>query len=253
MVTDHHVVNHAQELTVVTHAGAELAVTGILAEDPVYDVVILETTGTDTPYMPLGGAESIHLGDATAVGLTLGTGRRTIPVHIGLIFPDDSGQRWIRFSGDITHGFSGGPLINKGGFVIGVTSSKEEGQADSNFALASDRIRELVDRAKNSVPLDNYNWKPPQYESLMLSRFQDPAYWYNKGVDALMSPKRSLEAFQRSVLVRPDFAPGYDALWKLALRQKDAKAQSDLHEEIEKHLPQPIADAIFTQTLKFTH
>lgn len=127
IVSANHVVERDDDITVTTHDGRELAAK-LVGRDPGSDLAILRVEGTTlTPAMRATEAEAkvgtlvLALGRAGALSATIG-----IVSAVGGPWEGGRGQRFARFlSSDapMFPGFSGGPLVDAAGRVLGLLSS----------------------------------------------------------------------------------------------------------------------------------
>ena len=131
LLTNTHVVNNAEDITVVMADGSEHAaeLVGATVE---YDLAVLQIEATGLTPMVFADSDEVMVGDATiAVGSPLGLeGTVTTGIVSALHRPvtagDPSGPAFIdaiQTDAAINPGNSGGPLLNGVGEVIGVNSA----------------------------------------------------------------------------------------------------------------------------------
>lgn len=125
VVTNHHVIRDARAGTkaiVVTKAGEKFEVKGVIAYDITKDFAIVRIPAVDLPSLRLGNSNNVEVGDGVlAIGDSLGI--LTGTVSTGIIRAkgrEAFGSTWIQITAPVSHGNSGGPLINRAGEVIGV-------------------------------------------------------------------------------------------------------------------------------------
>jgi S1-C subfamily serine protease len=131
LITNDHVVEGAEDVTVVFADGARYPAE-IIGTDPVTDVAVLRVTRADLTPMDIGDPSGLGIGDmAVAVGnpLALVGGPS---VTSGIISALD---RWlevepgavlyglVQTDAPITHGSSGGALVDENARVIGITTA----------------------------------------------------------------------------------------------------------------------------------
>ncbi len=131
LITNDHVVEGAEEVTVVFADGARYPAQ-IIGTDPLTDVAVLRVTRTDLTPMDIGDPAALTIGDmAVAIGnpLALVGGPS---VTSGIISALD---RWlevepgtvlyglVQTDAPITHGSSGGALVDENARVIGITTA----------------------------------------------------------------------------------------------------------------------------------
>lgn len=137
IVTNNHVVENAQSITVVLDDGRSFNVNlASVIRDPVNDIAVLRIDAVNLPAVTLGDSSKMRVGDwVVALGNSLGEGVRatqgiisrrdaSIKVDVGL-----SLYGLIETDAAINPGNSGGPLVNLAGEVIGVTNAKLEAVA----------------------------------------------------------------------------------------------------------------------------
>ncbi len=135
-VTNYHVIDGASSATITMTDGSVYDVLGAYDYSVDKDIALLQVDCSGVPYLSAGDTSTIVGGAAVyAIGSPLGlsnTITQGIISNVNRVLYDHS---YIQTSAAISHGSSGGPLINKYGQVIGIiTATLEEGQ---NFNLAT--------------------------------------------------------------------------------------------------------------------
>ncbi len=166
IVTNNHVVEGAQVITVTTDDGVSYdADINTVATDPLNDLAILKIDAEGLPALERGETASMRVGDwVVAIGNALGQGIRATEGIISrknVILPVSQGQtlyNLIETSAAINPGNSGGPLVNLSGEVIGITSAKvaQIGVEGMGYAISIDTalpiIQELVNKGYVTRP-----------------------------------------------------------------------------------------------------
>jgi S1-C subfamily serine protease len=118
-----------------TSSSAEVA-----SADPVHDIAVLTPARTPNPIVPAVLGSVGQVGDAAyAVGHPLGfVASLTAGVISGLdrTVTESNGKTMhglIQFDAAVNHGSSGGPLLNRGGQVIGIVTSLASGSPNGYF------------------------------------------------------------------------------------------------------------------------
>jgi hypothetical protein len=144
LITNHHVIKNAASASVRTSDGAYYLVKGVLADDAEHDLAVLKVEGRNFKPLPLGDSTKVRLGDRViAIGSPLGL-ESTVSDGIVSGLREDGDSEVIQTTAPISHGSSGGVLLNSRGEVIGVTTFfSREGQ-NINFAIPSNNIRPLL-------------------------------------------------------------------------------------------------------------
>ena len=133
VVTNYHVIEGASSIKVQLNDGRTYDVEYILGYSKELDIAILSIP-IETEYLPLNNY-SLKVGEAIyAIGSPLGLTDTFTNGIISNISRYDNNVDYIQINAAITHGNSGGPLINAYGEVIGINSMGIEGE-DLNFAI----------------------------------------------------------------------------------------------------------------------
>jgi hypothetical protein len=144
LVTNYHVIEDASSAVVKTTDGGFYEVRGTLAVDEEHDLAILQVSGINFTNVSLGDSDAVGIGDKVyAVGSPLGL-ETTVSDGIVSSIRELDQTRLIQTTAPISHGSSGGPLLNLRGQVIGVTTLQIEGGQNLNFAVPSKLIRPLL-------------------------------------------------------------------------------------------------------------
>lgn len=156
IVTNNHVIEGADEITVIFRDGSKLKVEKVLGVDTKTDLALLKVV----PERPLkdvkfGSSETLRVGDwVLAVGNPFGLGGS---VSVGIISAKQrdiqSGpyDDYLQTDAAINKGNSGGPLFNMEGEVIGVNTaiiSPSGGSIGIGFSVPSDVAIVVLDQLK---------------------------------------------------------------------------------------------------------
>jgi len=148
IVTNYHVVEDADALTILMDDGEEIEAT-LVGYDAVTDLAVVKIDRTDLPAARLGNSDAVRVGElAVAIGNPLGSDlagtvtmgiisavNRTIQVEDQLI-------EVLQTDAAINPGNSGGALVNTMGQVIGICSAKAvvAGYDESGNAISAEGI-----------------------------------------------------------------------------------------------------------------
>lgn len=158
IVTNFHVIEDANSAIAKFANGSFLPVQGILAQDGKKDLVILKVDGRNLESLSLDSTSALQVGDhVVAIGNPLGLGGTVSDGIVSAIRSDEEGKTWIQTTAPVSHGNSGGPLLNMHGKVVGVITrgvNPEEGQ-NLNFAIPAFEVAQLLWSDWSISPLGN--------------------------------------------------------------------------------------------------
>ncbi len=169
IVTNYHVIEGSNSITVSTYDGRSLAAK-IVNYDESYDIAVLKVEATDLVPVVTGNSDNLNVGDpVVAIGNPLG--ELTFSLTSGSV---SALEREVTLSGGnmmdliqtdcaINSGNSGGALFNLYGEVIGVTNAKYSGNSASGasidnigFAIPMNSVKNII----NSIIEKGYVIKP---------------------------------------------------------------------------------------------
>lgn len=152
VVTNNHVIDGADEITVEFFSGEMLPAT-VVGKDPNTDIALLKVESEEPlPFVSFGDSDAMRVGDwVLAVGNPLGQG---FSVSAGIVSQRNralSGNYddFIQTDAAINRGNSGGPLFNMDGDVIGVNTailSPNGGSIGIGFSMASNVVTRVIDQ-----------------------------------------------------------------------------------------------------------
>lgn len=158
VVTNYHVIDGAESVYVKFGNGAYYAIEGVIAEDTAKDLAILklQASGTDFPFLRLGDSDQLQIGEEV---IAIGSPRSLEgTVSNGIVSrleeDDKNGLKLIQTTVPISHGSSGGALLNMSGEVIGVTSYTLNASGQGlNFAIPASYLKRLLATNTTISPL----------------------------------------------------------------------------------------------------
>ncbi|MBV0911732.1 Do family serine endopeptidase [Anianabacter salinae] len=152
IVTNNHVIETADEITIEFFSGRTLDAT-VVGTDPTTDIALLKVESDEPlPFVEFGDSEAMRVGDwVMAMGNPLGQG---FSVSAGIVSArgralSGSYDDFLQTDAAINRGNSGGPLFNLNGEVIGVNTailSPNGGSIGIGFAMASNVVTNVVDQ-----------------------------------------------------------------------------------------------------------
>ncbi len=154
IVTNAHVVQRAEKITVTFPDGSEYQARAI-SSDPNHDLAVLKiepAAGVKLAHLPLGRSDDLMVGETViAIGNPLGfantltTGVISAIDRTASLRGDVEIRGLIQTDAPINPGNSGGPLLNVKGELIGVNTAIHARAQNIGFAIAVDRLAdELV-------------------------------------------------------------------------------------------------------------
>jgi serine protease Do len=165
LLTNKHVVEGAEELTVVLNDGRSYPGT-VYGIDTLTDLAIVTIEATDLPAAPIGTSAGLEPGQlAIAIGNPLGNYENTVTTGVvsGLgrrIRATDATQtsseqlnNLIQTDAAINPGNSGGPLVNSAGQVIGVNTAVSTDAQGLGFAIPIDVAKPIMQQAADGEEL----------------------------------------------------------------------------------------------------
>ncbi len=192
ILTNNHVVESAQSLSVILNDGTENDAT-LISRDAFADLAVLKIEGEVPGVAVVGNSDNLKPGETViAIGSPLGTFRNSVTV--GVISATgrslDSGDGYtiedlIQTDAAINQGNSGGPLLNLAGEVIGINTMVIRGSSSSTtnaealgFAIPSNTASMI----SNHIIADGYFARPnlgTSYQNIT----PRIASWYNLPVN----------------------------------------------------------------------
>ncbi len=152
ILTNHHVIEGAERITVKLADGRSLRATTVGA-DPDTDIALIKVDAPiPLPHATLGDSDHLRVGEwVCAIGNPLAY-EHTVTVgvvsFIGRKLFDSSLDNYIQTDAAISFGNSGGPLINARGEVIGINSAVSRQISSIGFAVPINQARSILPQLK---------------------------------------------------------------------------------------------------------
>ncbi|WP_424108381.1 Do family serine endopeptidase [Psychrobacter coccoides] len=156
MLTNHHVVEGADKITVTLNDRTELDAT-LVGSDERSDVAVLKVAGNQLPALPIGDSNSIKVGEPVlAIGSPFGF---DYSASAGIVsaksrsFSRETSVPFIQTDVALNPGNSGGPLFNQRGEVIGINSrifSGTGGYMGLSFSIPIDAAMDIYEQLKTN-------------------------------------------------------------------------------------------------------
>ena len=154
MLTNHHVVEGADKITVTLNDRTELDAT-LVGSDERSDVAVLKVTGKQFPALPIGDSNRLKVGEPVlAIGSPFGF---DYSASAGIVsaksrnFSRETSVPFIQTDVALNPGNSGGPLFNQRGEVIGINSrifSGTGGYMGLSFSIPIDAAMDIYGQLK---------------------------------------------------------------------------------------------------------
>lgn len=153
VVTNHHVVDSANDITVTLNDGRTFTAT-ILGADPDSDIALLKLNEPNNlKELPLANSDALRVGDfAVAIGNPFGLGQTVTSGIVSALgrsgFGVDRLENFIQTDAAINRGNSGGALVDLNGRLIGINTAilGSTGNIGIGFAIPSNMMKSLVDQ-----------------------------------------------------------------------------------------------------------
>lgn len=150
IVTNFHVIDGAYSVKVITDDKKEIDSSGVLFFSEEEDLSVITIDGELKP-LKIGKSNNLKVqSKVTAIGSPMG---ELNTVSEGIISNIDE-QNIIRISVPISHGSSGGVLLNSRNEVIGITSAGYDEAQNLNFAINVNVLNKLYEKKKHNKPID---------------------------------------------------------------------------------------------------
>lgn len=154
IVTNHHVVEGADEIQIVLHDGRQLLAT-LVGSDPEADVALLKVKQDGLADVPMADSDQLRVGDfAVAIGNPFGLGQTVTSGIVSALGRTGLGiegyEDFIQTDASINPGNSGGALVNLNGELIGINTAiiaaGGQGNVGIGFAIPINMVRLIVDQ-----------------------------------------------------------------------------------------------------------
>lgn len=153
VLTNHHVVDAADEIQVALHDGRTM-LAKVVGSDPETDLAVLKLDLTGLPAIGFGQSEKSSVGDIVlAIGNPFGVGQTVTMgiisalgrTHLGI----NTFENFIQTDAAINPGNSGGALVDVNGNLIGVNSAiytRTGGSQGIGFAIPASLVVQVMDQ-----------------------------------------------------------------------------------------------------------
>ena len=179
----------------------QYTIKGVVASDPEYDLVILRVEGKEAGVLQLGDSHTVKLGEKVIAVGTHGSPHKNAPGKIieGTISRITDG--FFRVKATLLPGYSGGPVLNGTGEVIGICIEGGETKS-SGYIIPSNHLKALrKNMSEQEKSLEEWR-EEPMIRAYALANRGDAE-------KVLGSAKDAIAAYDAAIRLTPDFAACY--------------------------------------------
>lgn len=153
VLTNHHVINNAQEITVTLRDGRSFSAE-VIGSDPETDVAVIQIPAENLKALPLANSDQLRVGDfVVAIGNPFGLGQTVTSGIVSALGRSGLGiegyEDFIQTDASINPGNSGGALVNLRGELVGINTAivaPSGGNVGIGFAIPVNMARNLVEQ-----------------------------------------------------------------------------------------------------------
>ncbi len=232
IVTNNHVIEGANDITVTLSDGAEYQAV-LIGADTRTDLAVIKIEGESFPTATLGNSSELQVGElAIAIGNPLGnelagsvTGGYISALNRSITV-DDQEFNLIQTDAAINPGNSGGALVNNYGEVIGINSVKmaASGVEGIGFAIPIDEAKPIID----DLIANGYVKGRPVIGIMGRDVSEQTAVYYDIPVGVYVVETSPYSAAERAGIKTGDVIVAFDGVKVLTM--------DELNTEKEKHL-----------------
>jgi serine protease DegQ len=182
VITNHHVVEAADEIEVALADGKKL-LAKVVGNDPETDIAVLRVSAENLPAITFGSSDALHVGDVVlAIGNPFGVGQTVTSGIISALGRTGLGintfENFIQTDAAINPGNSGGALVDASGNLIGINTaifSRSGGSMGIGFAIPVSTAKMVLEQIVKSgsvtrgwIGVEVQEITPPVAESFKL-------------------------------------------------------------------------------------
>jgi len=150
VITNNHVIDKADEITVTLNDGRQLAAK-LIGTDPESDVAVVKVESKDLTELPVADSAQLQVGDfVVAIGNPFGLGQTVTSGIVSALGRSGLGiegyEDFIQTDASINPGNSGGALVNLRGELIGINTAilaPNGGNVGIGFAIPSNMVAQI--------------------------------------------------------------------------------------------------------------
>lgn len=153
VVTNHHVIDKADQITVTTKDGRELEAK-LVGSDPDSDIAVIQVEADDLIEIEIGNSEDLRVGDfVVAIGSPFGLSQTVTSGIVSALgrsgLSIENYEDFIQTDASINPGNSGGALVNLRGELIGINTaifSRSGGSVGIGLSIPVNMVESLMDQ-----------------------------------------------------------------------------------------------------------
>ena len=153
ILTNHHVVEAAEEIEVALPSGKKL-LAKVVGNDPETDLAVLRVDAEGLPAITFGSSDALRVGDVVlAIGNPFGVGQTVTSGIVSALgrsgLQINTFENFIQTDAAINPGNSGGPLVDSRGDLIGINTaiySQTGGSIGIGFAIPVSTAKMVLDQ-----------------------------------------------------------------------------------------------------------
>ena len=157
LLTNHHVVEAADEIEVALNDGRKL-LAKIVGNDPETDLAVLRVDAENLPAITFGSSDALKVGDVVlAIGNPFGVGQTVTHGIVSALGRTGLGintfENFIQSDAAINPGNSGGALVDVGGNLVGINTAiftRSGGSMGIGFAIPVSTVRMVLEQIVKS-------------------------------------------------------------------------------------------------------
>ena len=153
LITNVHVVEDDSYVTLRRNDGTTVNAR-VASKAPAIDIAILKvaTPSASQVVIPMGSAHSLRPGqEIIVIGSALGTLQNSVSRGIVSGLRSSGGTTLVQTDAAANPGNSGGPMLDRNGSVIGVTTLSYKNSEGLNFGVAIDHARDLLEGRQTNL------------------------------------------------------------------------------------------------------
>jgi len=153
VVTNNHVVEHADKITVTTKDGRQIDAK-LVGRDPQTDLALVQVSASGLAQLPMGDSDQLQVGDVVlAIGNPFGLGQTVTSGIVSALgrsgLNTEHYESFIQTDAPINPGNSGGALIDSKGQLAGINTAiiaPGGGNVGIGFAVPSNMVKAVVNQ-----------------------------------------------------------------------------------------------------------